>query len=204
MEDLVGLTTAPDPQRETARMAVNNCLAAAEAAFNALREDVPVGHLQEALLSRSPEEAGKTPLFSPIHVWTDGSGTGPDTAAGAGVVIRYHGPDAREEAFGVYLGNGTNNHAELSAVLHGLRRIRGADRLRPVVLHSDSTYAIGAASGRNKVNANGELIRSIRTEVIAFRDLRFKHVPGHAGVPENERADALAGRARVAAADVSE
>src|SRR5205814_508608 len=68
-----------------------------------------------------------------IHVWTDGACEGNPGPAGLGVVI-IDGGEHRE--LSEYLGQGTNNIAELTAILRGLESI--ADRKRPVIVYSDS------------------------------------------------------------------
>lgn len=184
----------PEGDRRAA-VAANRCLAAARAAFEALRH-LPIALLQESLLVSAPKLSEGLDIFSPIHAWTDGSGTVAEKPAGAGVVIRYHGPGGRMIGWGHPLGLGTNNHAELWGIRLALEGITGPDRVRPVVVHSDSMYAIGAASGKNKVNANPDLVHAIRKLTAQFRALTFQHVHGHTGVRENEWADKLAGRAR--------
>lgn len=193
----VGLTETSPPEAEARlALAANRCFKAARAVVVGLR-NVSVGDLSAVFLGatpRSPEER-KVDIFSPIDVWADGSGTSADSPAGAGIVIRYHGPGGRTIGWGEPLGKGTNNHAELSGILYGLRAIEEPDRLRPVVVRSDSQYALGASSGRNRVNANAELIATIRELVVKFRSITFEHVRGHKGVTENEWCDQLAGRA---------
>src|SRR5262245_53980130 len=122
-----------------------------------------------------------------IHVWTDGACTGNPGPAGLGVVV-IDGDERRE--LGEYLGEGTNNIAELTAIERGLAMVR--DKRRPVVVYSDSAYAIGLLSKNWKAKANVELVARIRALAAGFDDLRFVKVPGHAGVPENERCDELA------------
>src|SRR5262249_50554522 len=122
-----------------------------------------------------------------IHVWTDGACTGNPGPAGLGVVV-IDGKERRE--LGEFLGEGTNNIAELAAIERGLASVR--DRERPVIVYSDSAYAIGLLSQNWKPKANVELVARIRTLTAQFADLRFVKVPGHAGVPENERCDELA------------
>jgi ribonuclease HI len=93
-----------------------------------------------------------------------------------------------------YLGpRGTNNIAELVAIERALEAIK--DRARPVVVHSDSSYAIGLLSAGWKAKANRELVERIRALVRSFPHLRFVKVAGHAGVAENERCDELARQA---------
>src|SRR5262245_36743652 len=57
------------------------------------------------------------PAANAIHVWTDGACTGNPGPAGLGVVIV--DGDKREEV-SEFLGDGTNNIAELMAILRGL------------------------------------------------------------------------------------
>ncbi len=122
-----------------------------------------------------------------IHVWTDGACTGNPGPAGAGVVIV--DGDKRTEV-SEYLGQGTNNIAELTAILLGLERV--ADKSRPVVVYSDSQYSIGLLTQAWKAKANAELVAELRALCRQFKDLRFVKVAGHAGIPLNERTDQLA------------
>jgi ribonuclease HI len=124
---------------------------------------------------------------SPIIVYTDGACTGNPGPAGIGVVLT---ADGQRKEISEYLGIGTNNIAELTAVLRALEAIK--DRARPVRIHADSTYVIGVLARGFKAKANLELITRIRQLMREFRDLKFVKVEGHAGVPENERCDELA------------
>ena len=122
-----------------------------------------------------------------IHVWTDGACEGNPGPAGLGVVI-IDGAERRE--LSEYLGQGTNNIAELTAILRGLEAI--ADRKRPVVVYSDSQYSIGLLTQNWKAKANKELVEELRGLTRQFRDLRFVKVAAHSGIPLNERVDELA------------
>ena len=79
--------------------------------------------------------------------------------------------------------------AELTAVLRGVESIP-RDALSVAVM-TDSKYAIGVLTQGWKAKANQELIHKTR-EVLHGRRIRLVYVPGHAGVPMNERADELA------------
>jgi ribonuclease HI len=88
-----------------------------------------------------------------------------------------------------FLGTATNNVAEITGVLLSLEAMpEAADS---VAIHTDSKYTIGVLSLGWKAKVNGELIRRTREVLTRFR-ARFVYVPGHAGVPMNERADELA------------
>jgi ribonuclease HI len=122
-----------------------------------------------------------------IHVWTDGACEGNPGPAGLGVVI-IDGSERRE--LSEYLGMGTNNIAELTAILRGLESI--GDRKRPVVVYSDSQYSIGLLTQNWKAKANQELVAKLRGLTREFADLRFVKVAAHSGIPLNERVDELA------------
>jgi ribonuclease HI len=137
---------------------------------------------------RAPEKpAPAPPPPDAIHVWTDGACTGNPGPAGLGVVIV---DGERREELSEYLGQGTNNIAELTAILRGLQKVR--DRERAVLVYSDSQYSIGLLTQAWKAKANKELVEELRALCRQFRDLRFVKVAGHSGVPLNERCDQLA------------
>ena len=129
-----------------------------------------------------------------VHVWTDGACSGNPGPMGIGVVVV--AGDQRKE-HGEYLGRGTNNIAELTAIRRGLEI---AAELLPgqdfaVRVYTDSSYSIGLLSQGWKAKANQELVAELREFLRGFRNLRMIKVEGHAGVPENERCDLLARQA---------
>ena len=123
-----------------------------------------------------------------IHVWTDGACSGNPGPAGLGVVVVGDGTGQRE--ISEYLGEATNNIAELTAILRGLESI--SDRTRPVIVYSDSAYSIGLLSQSWKAKKNVELVRELREVCRQFSDLRFVKVLAHSGIALNERVDQLA------------
>lgn len=127
-----------------------------------------------------------------IHVWTDGGANPNPGPAGIGVVIV---DGERTKELSEFLGHGTNQIAELTAILRGLQEID--DRSRPVVVYSDSAYSIGLLTQNWKAKANVELVGKLRALCAMFQDLRFVKVAGHAGIALNERVDQLAGAAIV-------
>lgn len=127
-----------------------------------------------------------------VVAYTDGACSGNPGPAGLGVVL-IHGQDRRE--LSEYLGVGTNNVAELTAIL---RALEGYEGELPLVVHTDSQYAIGVLTKGWKPKVNQELIARIKQQMTSVKRLSFVYVPGHAGVPLNERADELA-RAAVTA-----
>ncbi len=122
-----------------------------------------------------------------VIAYADGACSGNPGPAGLGVVVI--DGDLRVE-LSEYLGEGTNNIAELNAILRALDEV--ADRERPLVIHTDSQYSIGVLEKGWKAKANVELIQRVREALSIRPHTRLKYVPGHAGVILNERADALA------------
>jgi ribonuclease HI len=122
----------------------------------------------------------------PLIVYADGACTGNPGPCGIGVVILDGG--ARRE-LSEYLGIGTNNIAELTAIIRALEEV---PRDRTVILHSDSAYSLGLLDQGWKARANVGLVQRMRSLAAEFSDLRLVKVAGHAGIVENERADRLA------------
>jgi len=129
-----------------------------------------------------------------IHVWTDGACSGNPGPMAIGIVVI--AGDRRKE-LGEFLGRGTNNIAELTAIRRGLEIAAsiapGKDR--PIRVYSDSSYAIVLLSQGWKAKANQELVAELRDFLRGYSRLRMVKVEGHAGVPENERCDLLARQA---------
>ena len=122
-----------------------------------------------------------------VVAYTDGACSGNPGPAGLGVVVLEEGAITE---ISEYLGQGTNNVAELTAVLRALERV--PDLAQPLVVHTDSQYAIGVLTKGWKAKANTELVLSIRKALSGRAGCRLVYVPGHSGVPLNERADQLA------------
>jgi ribonuclease HI len=129
----------------------------------------------------------EAPRDGELVAYTDGACSGNPGPAGLGVVVVDGEVIERFE----YLGSATNNIAELTAILRALEEIPVA---QPAAIYTDSSYAIGVLQKGWKAKANKELIAVIK-EALGDRPVRLVYVPGHAGVPLNERADELARRA---------
>lgn len=145
-----------------------------------------------------PRAPDRGPATHRISIWTDGACTGNPGPMGIGVVVS-HG-DRRIE-HGEFLGHGTNNVAELTAIARGLEL---AERAFPDLVHApdselrvytDSSYGIGVLSLGWKARANQDLVARLRRELQRFPRVVFEKVAGHAGIPDNERCDELARQA---------
>jgi ribonuclease HI len=122
-----------------------------------------------------------------LIAYTDGACSGNPGPAGLGVVLLVRG-ERRE--LSEYLGTATNNIAELTAILRVAEVLEPTTE--PLVVHTDSQYAIGVLTKGWKPKVNIELIADIKQKLKPFRGLSLVYVRGHAGVPLNERADQLA------------
>lgn len=121
-----------------------------------------------------------------VIVYADGACSGNPGPCGLGMVL-IDGPTRIE--LSEYLGQGTNNIAELTAVL---RALEAAPAGRSMVVHTDSQYTIGVVQKGWKAKANQALVAELRAALASRPGVRLQYVPGHAGVLLNERADALA------------
>ena len=131
------------------------------------------------------------PLANAVQIWTDGACTGNPGPMGIGMVVIT--PRKRLER-GEYLGLGTNNIAELTAIARGIEMAMslGLDPQTPLAVHTDSAYAIGVLGQGWKAKANTEVIAQLRSSLASHPNLRFVKVEAHAGIYDNERCDELA------------
>ncbi len=135
-----------------------------------------------------------------VQAFTDGACSGNPGPGGWGVVLRYKGKE--RELWGGEPDT-TNNRMELMAAIRALETLT-----RPVQvdLYTDSKYvrdgisewlprwkARGWKTADKKPVKNVDLWQRLEAALGRHR-VRFHWVRGHAGHPENERADALARR----------
>ena len=133
------------------------------------------------------DPAGVAGASDVLIVYADGSCFGNPGPAGLGVLLEWRGQVKEVSRF---LGEGTNNIAELTAIEVALESVK--NKAVPVRIHTDSAYSIGVLSQGWKVKANQELVARIQLRMRDFPDLVFVKVRGHAGDPRNERVDQLA------------
>lgn len=171
-------------------------------------DDQKVYNPWPANLSDSPQKAPKQPPAnskpaekSPpptaaddgesVIAYTDGACLGNPGPSGLGYSIAF--PDGTNISRGEPLGEGTNNIAELAAILRVLELVEDTDRR--LLIHTDSSYSIGVLTQGWKAKANQELIAKIKIAMSPFGNIELIKVKGHSGVPQNELVDDLARRA---------
>lgn len=134
-----------------------------------------------------------------VTIYTDGACSGNPGPGGWGAVLRYG--DTEKEISGGEPET-TNNRMELMAAIMALESLK---RPCAVDLYTDSEYVRGGmmqwmkkwkADGWKKKGGLKNVDLWQRLEAVASKhDVTFHWVKGHAGHPDNERADALATRA---------
>lgn len=125
-----------------------------------------------------------------ISVYADGACQPNPGKCGVGALLIYRN---HKKEISEYIGEGTNNIAELTAIRVALEAIKKKDI--PVVVYSDSRYAIDVLTGEKIATANVELIVDITYLICSFDDINLHWIKGHDGNPNNERADQLANEA---------
>ena len=149
--------------------------------------------------------SGLTAELTKVEIATDGACKGNPGPGGWGVVIR-SGDKEKELSGGEPLT--TNNRMELTAAIKGLEALKRPCR---VVLSTDSRYVMdgltkwlpgwqrnGWKTAAKQPVKNADLWQELVAASAPHR-IRWEWVKGHAGHPENERADKLASDAALAA-----
>ena len=126
-----------------------------------------------------------------IVCFTDGSCVGNPGPAGVGVFIPLPQKNIMHFRF---LGSGTNNIAEINAVIDALELLQKEQipASTPIVVCTDSSYVQGLLEKGWKAKANVELVQKMKSLTKNFTSLKVRWVAGHAGIDGNDKADALA------------
>jgi len=144
-----------------------------------------------AAVVQAPREIpAKEASAATIIIHTDGACSGNPGPAGVGVLIER--PDGEVIEHSEFIGEGTNNIAELTAILRALEMLRPDEQTAHVLLYTDSAWSLGVLVGGWKAKVNVELITAIKERMTTMPEVELLKVKGHAGNTGNEEADALA------------
>lgn len=145
----------------------------------------------------------KETVATEIVLFTDGACSGNPGPGGWAFILRHPKSGKELEQSGAERET-TNNRMELLAVIRGLEALK---RPTTIELVTDSTYVgKGISEWMPKWKANGwrrregDRLVEVKNEdlwrqldaLLSKHRVRFTHVRGHAGHPENERCDTLA------------
>ena len=135
-----------------------------------------------------------------VEIYTDGACKGNPGVGGWGAILRFG--EREKEIFGG-TANTTNNRMEMTAVIEALRSL---SRPCDVIVFTDSSYVQkgisewihgwkrnGWKTSDKKPVKNADLWQTL-DQLAAGHNIEWRWVRGHAGHPENERADQLANR----------
>lgn len=138
-----------------------------------------------------------------VQLFTDGGCSGNPGPGGWAFVLKHSASGKAREQSGAERET-TNNRMELTAVIRGLEALT---RATSVEIVSDSTYVLKGISqwmkgwkangwkrrdGKRLVPLKNEDLWRRLDELVGDHQIRFTHVRGHTGHPENERCDTLA------------
>ena len=135
-----------------------------------------------------------------VVLYADGACKGNPGPGGWGVLLQIGGRE--KEMFGGEART-TNNRMELTAVIEGLRSLADGSRVR---VYTDSQYVQKGISEwihnwkrRGWLTADKKPVKNVDLwkkleETARAHQVEWHWVKGHAGHPENERADALANK----------
>jgi len=142
-----------------------------------------------------------------VEIWSDGACRGNPGPGGWGALLRYNKQE--KELWGGEADT-TNNRMELMAAIRALEALKRASNVK---LYTDSIYVMkgitawihdwkrkGWRTADKKPVKNEDLWRRL-DELAARHEIEWHWVKGHAGHPENERADALANKGIPVATD---
>ena len=135
-----------------------------------------------------------------VEIYSDGACRGNPGPGGWGAVLRYN---LKEKELWGGEASTTNNRMELTAAIRALEALKRRSRVK---LYTDSLYVMkgisqwihdwkrrGWRTADKKPVKNEDLWRRLE-ELAGQHDIEWHWVRGHAGHPENERADKLANK----------
>ncbi|KKP79514.1 MAG: hypothetical protein A2271_01615 [Candidatus Moranbacteria bacterium RIFOXYA12_FULL_35_19] len=128
-----------------------------------------------------------------IKIFTDGGSRGNPGPAGIGVYV-----ETLEKKYGEYIGEATNNVAEYSALIYGLKKLKqllGKDKTKQYEIECNLDSELIVKQMNHEYKIKDENVQKNFIEIwnlmLDFKNVIFKHIPRE----ENKVADALVNEA---------
>src|ERR1043165_8518732 len=134
--------------------------------------------------------APKTQNLKEVLIYCDGSSLGNGQEATRAAAVALLGYRGVWRAFGLYLGNATNQQAEVAAAALGLEQLREPCRVRVL---TDSRYVVETMAGRLRRKSNHEWWARL-DRAADGHTINWEWVKGHAGHVAQEAVDRAARR----------
>jgi ribonuclease HI len=138
----------------------------------------------------SQNPAPKTQNLKEVLIYCDGSSLGNGQEATRAAAVALLGYRGVWRAFGLYLGNATNQQAEVAAAALGLEQLREPCRVRVM---TDSRYVVETMAGRFRRKSNHEWWARL-DKAADGHTINWEWVKGHAGHVAQEAVDRAARR----------
>ena len=125
-----------------------------------------------------------------IEVYIDGASRGNPGESGVGVVINFENSEKKE--IKKYLGIGTNNQAEYTALITALENLE--DHIQDqIIIHTDSQLVANQINGLWRVKDPGlsVLFKRAKKQIANFKQIKIIHVRRE----KNKEADRVANEA---------
>jgi ribonuclease HI len=136
--------------------------------------------------ARNPKP--ETRNLKEVLIYCDGSSLGNGQEATRAAAVALLGYQGAWRAFGMYLGNATNQQAEVAAAALGLEQLREPCRVRVM---SDSRYVVETMAGRFRRKSNHEWWERLDRAAGPHR-VEWEWLKGHAGHAAQEAVDRAA------------
>lgn len=123
-------------------------------------------------------------------IFVDGGARGNPGDSGAGIV--FITKDGRKDGYYYYLGNSTNNYAEYTALLYGLRLTK-EKQIDSLKIFADSELVVKQIKGEYKVK--NKILFEIYVKCMEILNSLKQYTISHIPREENKEADALVNKA---------
>jgi ribonuclease HI len=127
-----------------------------------------------------------------VTIYTDGACV-PNPGPGGWACILVFGKH-RKELSGYVPAPTTNNRCEMGAVIEAFRSLKKPCKVKIITDARGGGYTLESRNKKPKKRKNPDLVEKM-LKVVTGHELTIEWIRGHAGHPENEKCDQLAGEA---------